>query len=129
LRHLHEAGVPLVLGTDSGILAIVPGYSIHDELRILSENGFSPYEAIAAGTVHAAAVVDHMTGNGDFGTIEVGNRADLILVKDNPLLDISTIQDPLGVMARGRWYSSQEISGLLENPEAAVQTQNADHEQ
>lgn len=126
LRHLHEAGVTLVLGTDSGILAIVPGYSIHDELRILIENGFSSYEAIEAGTVHAAAVVDHMTGQGDFGTIEVGRRADLILVQENPLEDLGTIKEPLGVMARGRWYSNHEIAELLNNLEPVQQVQDAD---
>ncbi|NIQ83133.1 MAG: hypothetical protein GTN93_34720, partial [Anaerolineae bacterium] len=52
LAHLRQAGIPLVLGTDaSPTLAVVPGFSIHDELRILTENGYSPYEAIATATV------------------------------------------------------------------------------
>ena len=94
-------------------MGIVPGYSIHDELRILIENGFSPYEALSTGTVNAAIVVDRMNGDGDFGTIEVGNRADLILVRDNPLEDITTIKEPLGVMAAGRWYSSESLAELI----------------
>ena len=113
LTELHQAGVPLLLGTDSGIMAVVPGFSIHDELRILVENGFSPYEAISAGTVNAAEVIEAMVGEGDFGTIEVGKRADLILVNSNPLQDIASIQDILGVMAAGRWFSEAELDRMM----------------
>lgn len=113
---LEKAGILLLLGTDSGTggMGIVPGYSIHDELRILVEDGFSPYKALATGTVNAAIVVERMTGDGDFGTIEVGKRADLILVRDNPLEDITTIEEPLGVMAAGRWYSQETLAELIE---------------
>jgi imidazolonepropionase-like amidohydrolase len=115
LAGLRKAGILLLLGTDSGTggMGIVPGYSIHDELRVLIENGFSPYEAITTATVNAAIVVERMTGNGDFGTIEVGKRADLILVRDNPLEDVTTIKEPLGVMAAGRWYSQGTLAELI----------------
>jgi len=116
LAGLHQAGIPLLLGTDSGTggMGIVPGFSIHDELRILVNNGFSPYEAIATGTVNASIVVERITGDGDFGTIEVGKRADLILVRDNPLEDITTIEEPLGVMAASRWYLQGTLAELIE---------------
>jgi len=117
LAGLHEAGVQLLLGTDAlGGIGIVPGYSVHDELHILIENGFTPYEALLTGTVNAAKVVEKMTGEGNFGTIETGKRADLILVSGNPLEDISTIRVPLGVMAAGRWFSGEELSQLIEIP-------------
>ena len=113
LTELHQAGVPLLLGTDSGIMAVVPGFSIHDELRILVENGFSPYEAISAGTVNAAEVIEAMVGDGNFGTIEVGKRADLILVNNNPLEDVANIKDIHGVMAAGRWFSEEELDQMM----------------
>jgi hypothetical protein len=113
LVELHQAGVPLLLGTDSGVLAVVPGFSIHDELRILVENGFSPYEAIATGTVNAAEVIEVMVGDGNFGTIDVGKRADLILVNNNPLEDVANIKDIRGVMAAGRWLSAEELDQMM----------------
>ena len=93
LRYLKEAGVLLVLGTDAGTgwMGLVRGFSIHDELRILTENGFTPYEVIKTGTVNAAMVVEKMNGNGDLGTIEVGKRADLLLVNNNPLIWLQSL--------------------------------------
>jgi imidazolonepropionase-like amidohydrolase len=69
---------------------------------------------LLTGTVNAAKVVERMTGEGDFGTIEIGKRADLILVSGNPLEDISTIRTPLGVIAYGKWYSAEQLSEFLQ---------------
>jgi hypothetical protein len=113
LAELHRAGVPLLLGTDSAILAVVPGFSIHEELRILVENGFSPYEALLTGTVNASAVVDKMVGVNDFGTIEIGKRADLLLMDTNPLDDVGALTDLRGVMVAGRWYSRQVLNEMI----------------
>jgi cytosine/adenosine deaminase-related metal-dependent hydrolase len=115
LSELHRAGVRLLLSTDSGTggMGIVPGFSIHDELRILTENGFTPYEAIAAGTIHAAAVVEEMVGEGGFGAVAVGNRADLILVSANPLEDVAHLKGIQGVMAAGRWFSRATLDSLI----------------
>ena len=122
LAGLHEGGATLLLGTDSGTggMGIVPGTSIHDELQILVENGLSPFEAIATGTVNAARVVERMTGGGNWGTVREGNRADLILVTGNPLEDIATIREPLGVMASGRWYPRAVLSEMTESAAPAA---------
>jgi imidazolonepropionase-like amidohydrolase len=115
LKYLKEAGVRLVLGTDAGTgwMGLVPGFSIHEELRVLKENGFTPYEAIKTGTVNAAFVVEKMNGEGDFGTIEIDKRADLILVKNNPLEDVANVKNILGVMAAGRWYPKTSLQQMI----------------
>ncbi|MES0447213.1 MAG: amidohydrolase family protein, partial [Desulfobacterales bacterium] len=115
LIKLKKAGITLLLSTDAGTggMGIVPGFSIHDELHILTENGFTSYEAIATGTVNAARTIEKMTGEGDFGTVEVGNRADLILVNGNPLEDVRNIRDLCGVMVAGRWYEKTELQKMI----------------
>jgi Amidohydrolase family len=115
LYHLNKAKVPLILATDagSGGMGLVPGFSLHQELRILVQNGFTPYEAIKTATVNASNVVKNMTGKDDFGTIEKGKRADLILVKKNPLTDIKFLSSPQGVMASGRWYDKTSLKRMI----------------
>lgn len=115
LVKLKQAGTPLLLSTDAGTgsMGIVPGFSIHDELQILTENGFTPYEAIATGTINASKVVKAMIGVDDFGTIEEGKRADLILVNENPLEDVANIKDLRGVMAAGRWYEKAALQKMI----------------
>jgi hypothetical protein len=119
LVKLKKAGIRLLLSTDAGTggMGIVPGFSIHDELQILTENGFTSYEAIATGTVNAARTIEKMTGEGDFGTVEVGNRADLILVNRNPLEDVRNIRDLRGVMVAGRWYEKTELQKMINIPD------------
>jgi len=97
-------------------MGIVPGFSLHDELGILVENGFTPYEAIAAGTVIASKIVKRMNGRDDFGTIVPGKRADLILVEQNPLEDVANARKISGVMAAGRWYDQKAITEMLDYP-------------
>jgi len=116
LSQLHQAGIPLTLGTDAGTgaMGIVPGFSVHEELRVLTENGFSPYEAIRTATVNASNAAAAMTGKDDFGTIEVGKRADFILLENNPLEDVANIKNRLGVMAAGRWFDKTVIQNMVD---------------
>jgi len=114
IRELHNVGVTLIAGTDSGFgQGLVPGFSLHGELFALVDAGLTPYEAIATSTVNASRVVEQMIGVDDFGTIEVSKRADLILVGGNPLEDVTNIQDIRGVMAAGRWYSHETLDEML----------------
>jgi imidazolonepropionase-like amidohydrolase len=111
LREVRKAGVNITLGTDAGLEGIVHGFTVHDELRLLTETGgYTPYEAIASGTKNAAGSMDDLA---EWGTITVGKRADLILVNKNPLEDVAHIQDKQGVMAAGRWYPETELQSFL----------------
>ena len=117
LAGLKKLDVQVLLSTDAGTgrMGVVPGFSIHDELSILVDNGFTPYEAIASGTVVASKVVKRMNGRDDFGTIVPGKRADLILLQQNPLEDVANTRKISGVMAAGRWYDQKAITEMLEH--------------
>ncbi|HEX2210546.1 MAG TPA: amidohydrolase family protein [Longimicrobium sp.] len=106
---MHRAGVPLLVGTDAPVPGAVPGFAVHDELRTLVELGLTPYDALAAATRNAAAYLHR----DDFGTVEAGRRADLLLLSANPLKDIRHAQSITGVMARGRWYDAAALQAML----------------
>ncbi len=115
LRELHKGGVTLVLGTDAGPMqmGLVPGFSLHNELRIMVENGLTPYEALKMATFNAAGVIKTMIGTANFGTIEIGKNADLVLIDGNPFADINNIKKIQGVMASGQWFDKQELQRMI----------------
>ena len=104
---MHRGGALLLLGTDSpSIPGMFPGASIHEELRLLVEAGLTPYEALSAGTRTAGAFAQRVFGSAPFGTIAVGQRADMLLLNGNPLSDVANARHPAGVVVRGRWLPS-----------------------
>jgi hypothetical protein len=110
---LHHAGVQMLAGTDTPLPGIYPGRSLHDELGYLIEAGLSPYDALATATILPGRFINQSVRPGTrFGTIEVGARADLVLVDRNPLVDLSVLRAPRGVMAAGRWFDCDELERL-----------------
>jgi len=94
---LHRAGVPIVAGTDQ----TVPGFSLHREMELYVQAGFTPMEAIQAATLVPARV---MGLDRDVGTVTPGKRADLLVVEGNPLEDFSPLRNVWLVVAGGRRY-------------------------
>ncbi|KAI1824567.1 hypothetical protein F4861DRAFT_538862 [Xylaria intraflava] len=107
---LHEAGVTILAGTDSfengdsAVQAEVPfGSSLHDELENLVAAGLSPVEALNAATINAAR---HF-GLADRAVIREGMRADLLLVRGDPTVNISATRDIAGIWIGGVQVKSQ----------------------
>lgn len=115
VKGLHSKGVRLLAGTDTPVPSVVPGFSLHDELRELVAAGLSPYEALRTATVNAAEFLR----TEKVGMVSVGKAADLILVEGNPLTDVSNSSRRAGVMVRGRWFSEEELRKMLEGMAAA----------
>ena len=99
---LHRAGVPVVAGTDQS----VPGHSLHREVELYVQAGFTPMEAIQAAT----NVPAHVMGlDKELGTIEPGKRADLILISGDPLQDIHNTRNVEYVITNGTMYHTAEL--------------------
>lgn len=116
-KALHDAGVPLLAGTDAGFLpGIVPGQDLHRELELLVEAGLSPFEPLETATRNPGAFLEPQE---PFGTVEVGTRADLMLLGANPLSDIGSVRSVVGIVSRGRYYSGTDLAGMLASVEEA----------
>ena len=99
---LHRAGIPIVAGTDQ----TVPGYSLHREIELYAQAGFTPMEAIQAATIVPARV---MGLDKEVGTIEAGKRADLIILNGNPLEDIHNTRHVEYVITNGMIFKTAEL--------------------
>ncbi|MGI8961466.1 MAG: amidohydrolase family protein [Bryobacteraceae bacterium] len=97
LRALHAAGIPIVAGTDQAI----PGYSLHRELELYAEVGFTPLEALQASTIVAARAVGVEK---ESGSLEAGKRADVLLLNADPLVDIHNTRAVWRTVAAGAVY-------------------------
>jgi imidazolonepropionase-like amidohydrolase len=94
-----ERGGRVLAGTDTPWPYLIPGYSLHKELELLVKAGFSPEEALLTATKYAAETLNHSQ---DFGTIEEGKWADLLILRGNPLQDIHHSRNIETIVKRGK---------------------------
>ena len=106
IKKLHEAGVTIICGTDSGIGVTLPGFSVHRELAFYKEAGMSNYEVLQTATVNAAHT--HKIMN-NLGTVEEGKVANLLLIDDNPLEDLGSLKKPSTVFVKGRRLNRETL--------------------
>jgi imidazolonepropionase-like amidohydrolase len=111
VRRLHEAGVPLLAGTDTYKLNVVPGFALVEELEYFTEAGLTPYDALRTATVNPARLLGQ---EDEFGTVAEGRRADLLLLSGNPLENLDAIKRLEGVILRGRFYTIADLSQWIE---------------
>lgn len=105
VRTLNEAGVLIVAGTDAPYPGVIQGEAIHRELELLVEAGLSPLEAISTATSNAAALMS----TDEWGSLEVGKRADLIVINGRPDRNISDSREIHLVMQDGKILDRDEL--------------------
>jgi len=118
VMQMHQAGVPLLAGTDTAAgVHVVPGFSLHEELEYFVKAGFTPIEALRTATTNPAKFLGRLR---DLGTIEEGKMADLVLLDENPLKDIRNTRKIQAVVMGGRYYSRSDLDEMLRKVEAAA---------
>jgi len=110
VRVLHEHGAGLLLGTDALKFNVMPGFSAIHELSYFVRAGLTPYEALQTATDNPARALRQESL---LGTIDVGKRADLILLEANPLEGVENVARRAGVLVRGRWLTEAELQRRL----------------
>jgi imidazolonepropionase-like amidohydrolase len=114
---MHRAGVRMLAGTDLGVAHVFAGFSLHDELELLVQNGLTPEDALLTATRNPAEFEGMLD---QLGTIEVNKFADLVLLDANPLEHIGNTRRIAGVFLAGRWLDRWELDGLLETAMASA---------
>ena len=117
VRDMHRAEVRFLAGTDLGVPKIYSGFSLHDELALFVQAGFTPAEALLTATRNPA---EFLGLKESLGTVEKEKIADLLLLDANPLLDINNTTRIAAVIVNGRYLSRQDLQRLLASVEAAV---------
>ncbi len=106
IRDMLPRGNSFLAGCDGG----VPGFCLHDEMQALTEAGLSPLQAIQTATINPAKLLGREKIQ---GTIEVGKRADLVLLEADPLTDVRNTRRIAAAIVRGRALSKADIDRMI----------------
>ncbi len=113
LKKLVDQGVTIATGTDAGNIGTLHASSYKDELEAMSEAQLTNAQIIKASTIDGAKVLDKEQL---IGTVEIGKQADLIILEDNPLEDLTALYQPEMIIK----------SGALIDPDILVSTSPED---
>jgi hypothetical protein len=114
VERMHSKNIPIGAGTDTPIGIAIPGYSLHSELDMLVRAGLTPLEALEAATLRPA---EWFALEGILGSVDVGKRADLVLLDANPLDDINNTKSIAMVVSKGVAFSKEQLAAILESPQ------------
>ncbi len=113
----HEAGVPILVGTDVFDTMVFPGFSYHDELELLARAGLGPLELLRAATLSAA---EFLGLEDRLGAVAPGFLADLVLLDADPLEHIANTGSIRAVIFGGRLLDREELDGMIDGVETTV---------
>ncbi len=111
-RQAHDKDIPLLVGSDQGTMFMVAGRSTHKEMQLLQAAGLPPLSVLQAATINSAKALNLQH---KMGAISVGKDADLILLNDNPLEDVSYLSEPRAVIKHGYYFDQNDISALKQS--------------
>jgi imidazolonepropionase-like amidohydrolase len=109
VRRMGERGVRLHTGTDTLIAFVVPGASLHRELRLWVDAGFTPEQALAASVRDSAADL----GVPRLGELRPGAPAELVILREDPTRSLAALDQIAGVVRDGRLYTREMLDAQL----------------
>jgi hypothetical protein len=120
---IHNAGVSLMVGTDLANAYVFAGSSVHDEMEFFEQAGIPAADILRAATIVPAKFCEI---DDRLGSIAPGKTASLVLLRANPLEDVSHVREIEGVFLRGRYYDRATLDVKLDNVRTGVKESNTD---
>lgn len=110
---LNQNDVSLLAGSDSGAFNsyTYPGISIHKEMEAMVDAGISPLDALKASAYNGAKFLKK---DSDYGSLQTGKLADIVILNQNPLENIQNTRDIFMVLKNGNSYSQEDLNKLLQ---------------
>ncbi|MCG2417797.1 amidohydrolase family protein [Aequorivita sp. F47161] len=115
----NKIGVSIMAGTDVTDSYVFAGFSLHDELHELTKSGLTNLEALKSATIVPARFSNKEK---DFGTVDIGKKADLIVLNKNPLHNINNTMDIYGLFLNGIYYNEEKLTELKNFTETAARS-------
>ena len=106
LNLMNQNGIKILAGTDNGF----SGFNLHDELKYLTQTGFSNLDALKTATINA---VEFLQLENQYGTIEKGKKADLVILNSNPLQNIDNTRDIQYVIFKNKLIKPKEYLKVI----------------
>jgi imidazolonepropionase-like amidohydrolase len=117
VKAFADSGGMLVAGSDTPEWFHTYGFGLHRELEALVRAGLTPWEALRSATVNPAAYLGAIA---DWGTLEVGKRADLVVLDADPLADIRHTARIHAMAIGGAWHDRSALDAMLARGRAAT---------
>ena len=118
IKKLSDAGVYLATGTDAGNVGTLHASSYFEELNAMQQTGLSPWQILQSSTIQGARAIGKEK---EFGSIQTGKLADLLLLNANPLDSLSNLRKIAFVINKGVVIRPDTL--LTETPYSLVQRQ------
>ncbi len=112
-RLMKDSGVKMMTGTEVTSTLIIPGFSMHQEFRELTDAGFKPLEILQMATLNPA---EFLHREATMGTVDAGKNADLVVLDANPMADVANMSKIAAVVLKGKYFPK----AVLEQQKASV---------
>ena len=103
---MRDAGLTIAMGTDAGNPLTLHGPSVYAEMEAMQAAGMTPMEVLVASTRSGALAMRRLD---DFGTVEKGKRADLLVLAADPVRDIRNLRQLRYVVKGGVVRAQSEL--------------------
>jgi adenine deaminase len=111
-KALSKSNIPILVGSDAGVLLSPHGLATHNELRLLREAGLSNFSVLRSATILPAKALGKPK---EIGQVKVGFKADLILTTTDPTKELSILENPSVVIKNGHWLAKEELAQLQDH--------------